>query len=68
MKRRSDKPNQWRPRIDFHAFEIAVALKIPFSLMAANAQSVIHSLQRQLNIFRRFEFNHDQPCLACDSQ
>ena len=56
----SDEPDQRRLRIEFDPGKIAVALEIPFALMPAHAQPVIHRLHRQLDIFRSFQFDHHE--------
>ena len=63
-----DKPHQRRLRAELDAGEIAVALKISFALMAADAQPIIHSLHGQLHIFRSFQLDHHEAALARDAE
>ena len=63
-----DEPNQRRLGIDLDAGEISVPLKIPFALMAADAQPIVHRLHWQLNIFRSFQFDHYQSALPRDAE
>ena len=45
-----------------------MALKISLILMSPDSQPIIHSLYRQLNIFRRFQLDYHQTAALCDAQ
>ena len=65
---RRDEPDERRLRINHDSGKISIALKICFTLMAADAQPVIHGLHRQLQILRSFYFDYDQATLAGDAE
>lgn len=65
---RSNQPHKRRIGLKLDFRKIAVTTKISFDEVAANAQPVIDSLQRQVQIFGRLQLDDDQAPLARHSQ
>src|SRR6266852_8684186 len=67
-KRRRDEIDERRRGLKFEAGEIAVAREVSLQLMPADARPVVGGLEREIHIFRGFQFQNGKAAAARNAQ